>query len=239
MLEFLVAATMCETYLLHSDTPFVSGRSKDDILSNCGNIKKLVKECGPPVHLIIGALSDEEAITERSRKVTRLLIMQNNLLVREVTDLILNCDPDVFFKTLMNNLRNEVCSHQTFMRKAKFKKIESTKNKLEELKKDYIANSVRIQETEQILNNLIDMEMRSELFKYKHFDILNAEKISPRFLSLAKIKAKEVPLSTIKDDNGMNFLRDSDRNDYIANFYAGIYKTTVHGDWSRTPSAAS
>jgi hypothetical protein len=177
LLEFLVAATMCETYLLHTDTPFVSGRSKDDILSNCGNIKKLVKECGPPVHLIIGALSDEEAITERSRKVTRLLIMQNNLPVREVTDLILSCDPDVFFETLMNNLRNEVCSHQTFMRKAKFKKIESTKNKLVELKKDYTANSVRIQETEQILNNLIDMEMRSELFKYKHFDILNAEKI--------------------------------------------------------------
>jgi hypothetical protein len=73
--------------------------------------------------------------------------MQNNLPVREVTDLILNCDPDVFFETLMNNLRNEVCSHQTFMRKAKFKKIESTKNKLVELKKDYTANSVRIQET--------------------------------------------------------------------------------------------
>jgi hypothetical protein len=150
--------------------------------------------------------------------------MQNNLPVREVTELILSCDPDVFFETLINNLRNEVCSHQTFMRKAKFKKIESTKNKLAELKKDYTANSVRIQETEQILNNLIDMEMRSELFKYKHFDILNAEKISPRFLSLAKIKAKEVPLSIIKDDNGMHFLRDLDRNNYIANFYAGIYK---------------
>jgi hypothetical protein len=110
------------------------------------------------------------------------------------------------------------------MRKAKFKKIESTKLILTELKKDFITNSVRIQETEQILNNLIEMEMRAELYKFKHFDILNAEKISPRFLSLAKIKSNEIPLSTIKDDNGIDFLQNSDRNEYITNFYAGIYK---------------
>jgi hypothetical protein len=130
----------------------------------------------------------------------------------------------------MLNLKNEVVSHQVFMRRAKFEKIENIKKMLIELKADYNANEAQILELELKFNNLKDQEMRAELLKFKHYDILNNEKMSPRFLALAKIRSKEVSLSVIKDDAGTAFDRDSDRNEYIKQFYAGIYKD----DKSRT-----
>jgi hypothetical protein len=66
--------------------------------------------------------------------------------------------------------------------------------------------------------------MRMELEKYRHYDILNMEKISPRFLTLAKIKSNKGSLDDIKNDTGTDFLRQSDRYKYIKNFYAGIYR---------------
>jgi hypothetical protein len=38
------------------------------------------------------------------------------------------------------------------------------------------------------LNLLLDLEMRAELEQFRHYDILNNEKITPKFLTLSKIK---------------------------------------------------
>jgi hypothetical protein len=76
------------------------------------------------------------------------------------------------------------------MRKNKIKKLEWLLKKLCELKSDFVANCEDILATEHEFNLLMDAEMRSELEHFRHFDILNGEKITPRFLSLAKINKK-------------------------------------------------
>jgi hypothetical protein len=114
----------------------------------------------------------------------------------------------------MISVKNDVISHQSFMRKTKLNMISALKKELANLKSDYLANSIRIQEQEARLCSLIDHEMRMELEKYRHYDILNMEKISPRFLTLAKIKSNKGSLDDIK----------TDRYNYIKNFYAGIYR---------------
>jgi hypothetical protein len=43
-----------------------------------------------------------------------------------------------------------------------------------------------IQKKESELNSLIDADLRAELGKYRQFDILNTEKMTPRFLSITK-----------------------------------------------------
>jgi hypothetical protein len=124
----------------------------------------------------------------------------------------------------MITVKNEVISHQSFMRKSKLNMIAALKKELANLKTNYLINSVRIQEQEAKLCSLIDHEMRMELDKYRHYDILNMEKISPWFLTLAKIKSNKGSLDDIKNDTGTDFLRQSDRYNYIKNFYAGIYR---------------
>jgi hypothetical protein len=127
LLDFLVIATVCETYALHTEARIVAGTGRDEILRSCGQIKKLNRECSPPPNLVIGALSEEEAVTNRDRKITRLTVIKNNLPVPNIFDTDLNCEADTFFEVLMLNLKNEVVSHQVFMRHVKFEKIESLK----------------------------------------------------------------------------------------------------------------
>jgi hypothetical protein len=47
------------------------------------------------------------------------------------------------------------------------------------LKKDFNANSGEILRTERELNNIVEMDLREEILKMKHFDGLNNEKITP------------------------------------------------------------
>jgi hypothetical protein len=105
-------------------------------------------------------------------------------------------------ETLLLNVKNNVISHQAFMRKTKREKINSLRKDLMHQKKDYVLNQVRILQLEQELNNLIDWEMRSKLTSFQHFEILNGEKMTPRFLTLAKITNKNCSLDSIAKPDG-------------------------------------
>jgi hypothetical protein len=72
--------------------------------------------------------------------------------------------------------------------------------------------------------------MRKELENYRYFDIINNEKMTPRFLSLAKVEKKSESLKNIKNDTGTVFDTDAERTDYIRNFYAKIYKAPNAND---------
>jgi hypothetical protein len=65
--------------------------------------------------------------------------------------------------------------------------------------------------------------MRSEMENFKNFEIINAEKITPRFLTLARVSKNTESLATIKKDDGSDFESDTDRDRYIRSFYANIY----------------
>jgi hypothetical protein len=46
---------------------------------------------------------------------------------------------------------------------------------------------------ESQLEKIVDTIMRKELENYRYFDIINNEKMTPRFLSLAKVEKKQNP----------------------------------------------
>jgi hypothetical protein len=125
-------------------------------------------------------------------------------------------------ETLLLNIKNEVVSHQTFMRKKNFEKIEWLKKELENLKSDYVANADVILNHEKLLNNLTDAEMRAELEKNRNYDILVNEKMVPRFLTLSKIKHNE-SLDLIRREDGSDFDTAEERHEFIRSFYEDIY----------------
>jgi hypothetical protein len=90
-------------------------------------------------------------------------------------------------ETLLNNLKNDTISHQSFIRLAKQKKISELKKDLAYFKKNFLANSARIKEIETELNTILDLEMQSKLESFRHYDIIHNEKITPKFLSLSRI----------------------------------------------------
>jgi hypothetical protein len=48
LLEYLVVATLCETYLIHSLEPRLGRFTTEELLGFCGRTKALIRECGPP-----------------------------------------------------------------------------------------------------------------------------------------------------------------------------------------------
>jgi exonuclease III len=123
LLEFLIHATVSETYLIHSETEMYGRYSRQDLLNNCGRIKFLIRDCGPPKHLIIGDDISVEDLQQREQKIVRLQILKANTDLTIIEQSILNCEPETFFETLLLNVKNEVVSHQVFMRKKKKAKI--------------------------------------------------------------------------------------------------------------------
>jgi exonuclease III len=223
LLDFLVAATVCETYILHAEPAVLGEVNRNSLLERCGRIKWLIRDCGPPPDLIIGTEITEEFILARERKINRMTVIRQGLPLSDFEQLPLSCEPDIFFETLMLNVKNEVVSHQSFMRKCKISKISDLRKNISNLKVNYIVNGEQILRSESHLNKLVDAEMRSEMQKYRNFDIINMEKMTPRFLSLMKCK-NTGSLLKIKKDDGSDFSNEEERYQYISDFYANIFR---------------
>jgi hypothetical protein len=204
--------------------PQVNGTGTGMLLNICGTMKQLVRECGPPAAYCTGSVIDPERERRREQKKTRLQILSNNLDIPVLEQLNFNTDPQILMETLLNNLKVDTVSHQIFIRKCKKNKISELYRELRQLKKNYIGNQAAISTAEQSLNTLLDIEMRSELERFRHYDILHNEKMSPRFLTIANQCKKNVSLGSIQQPDGSAFASERDRINYIRNYYQEIYR---------------
>jgi hypothetical protein len=67
--------------------------------------------------------------------------------------------------------------------------------------------------------------MRSKLEGSKNFEILNNEKITPNFINLSKGSKSEASLSDLKNENGIDFVSEEDRKEYVRDFYKKLYNS--------------
>ena len=133
----------------------------------------------------------------------------------------LNIDNDVFLEYYVNCIRNDVASFQIFCSKT----TSEAKNKLIlELSKLKNVDELNIDHTviagkEQKLNAILDRELKNEFEKFRHYDLLNSEKITPSFLRILRGSGAGAKLSDILDDEGKSFSTESDREKYIVEFF--------------------
>jgi hypothetical protein len=119
--------TVCETYLLHTDTHNIGRFNKNELLQFCGRVKQQIRECGPPLETICGLEPDALAIEERQAKIGRLEILKNHLDPDIIQRSPVNVSPAIFLETLLITVKNDVVNHQSFVRKKKLKKWISLK----------------------------------------------------------------------------------------------------------------
>ncbi len=115
-------------------------------------------------------------------------------------------------------------SHQNFVFKNAKKSRRDLETNLKALYTDLEVNLDRIIALENSLNSLVDGELRHELNKYSGFEVLNSEKITPFFLSLAKGSQVEAKMDDIRDETGNEFDSADERKQFIRQFYANIYR---------------
>jgi exonuclease III len=197
-----------------------------------------------PIKLEIGRVfsklktaSELEMQNLLSEEIDNEMVVRINSLRKEAADisemlpdqeffesLILNCNPDLFFEGLIHSIKNEILSEQSKIYKIrKAKKVHLLKE-LERLKKNFFANRDQIFETERRLDSLIENDLKEELNKFEKFKLLNDEKITPYFMNLAKSDSlSKKNLNDICNDDGTDFGSDTERNNFIGNFYKELY----------------
>jgi hypothetical protein len=193
-IDLVVRISVCETYIIHSAT--ISEQERNRLLGLIGNSKKNLREAGPDSSILtVGERSEFEEL-QRSGTIAGIradleLIPLNRLALGNFLDGI---EDDFFMEALVNNIKNECVSYQTFICRTIKNTISSSNRQLDDLKKNHVANQDAIFELENTLNRIQDRKMRSKLENSKNFEIFNNEKITPNFLNLAKGMKSEASL---------------------------------------------
>jgi hypothetical protein len=125
---------------------------------------------------------------------------------------------------LINGIKNETISYQTFIKKNTNKNRSALLKKIDALKSEGVNFDNRLLELESLLNKQLDLELRAEIENLSSYEYLNDEKITPYFVSLAKNNKATASTDTICDDNGNAFINAADRNEYVREFYAKLYR---------------
>jgi hypothetical protein len=136
-----------------------------------------------------------------------------------------NIDNDLFVEVLMNKIKNELISYQSYV----FSYIGARKKTLaEELRSnladpDPVRHYAVIFDLEKKLQAISERDIESALEFHPTFEHLNGEKMSPNFLRLARTSSDPTDISVIKDDNNLDFNSGRSREEYIVNYYSNIY----------------
>jgi exonuclease III len=229
IVELVVSITVKECYLNNADHNAVPRYTINTLKSEIGRI---LTRLAFATDLEFSATKNNNLNDETKEHISNL-IMGAEEIAETLPDLVffenlpLSVTPDFFFEGLVLSVKNEILSKQAAIYKIKNFRKKILRDRIWNLKKNYSQNHEEISRQENILNNLVENELRDELTKYKVFERLNQEKITPYFMSLVKIDSTGTGnIDMICDDTGAAFESDTDRENYITDFYQQLYKKT-------------
>jgi exonuclease III len=216
-IDIVLWYTVFETYLhyLRVDPDLMV--DLNDTLLICGRVRTDLFNAGPDPSYYVNDLTVEK-LSERITKMEKIDEIINLYPVELMYNFQLNINDDLFMEVLLNNIRNEVTSYQSFI--SKFKKKEFEKLQLELLA---TVDPDKVDAIEYKLSRLNEAYIRDRLMHTQIFDIVNNEKMTPYFLKLASVNKNTGSLSVIKNDNGEIFEDEQKRRDYILTEYGKIY----------------
>jgi hypothetical protein len=131
---------------------------------------------------------------------------------------------DTFLDYLVNNIRNEVISYQSFISKKINESYNNLLEKLEQLKSDSVTNLQEISDCELKLCEINEIKINSILSKNPNFAQLNGERITPFFLKMAKGSTQVNSMWEIRDNEGRMFNSIVEQKTFIRDYFAPLSK---------------
>jgi hypothetical protein len=117
-LDIVIWYTVFETYLHHFrlDPELIAERNRT--LEICGTARKLLRDAGPSQSYYYNDLS-MDIINARERCLARISSILESLPLELVHNFDIDISADLFMEVLLNNIRNELASYQSFIEKFK------------------------------------------------------------------------------------------------------------------------
>jgi hypothetical protein len=167
---------------------------------------------------------DEHELEARDRLLMEVDRIRNELMpLEDLAGFRRSIDDDFFFEALADctkkaalDLQGRCAGQERLEKKILAKEINL-------LNKNFDLNSERIVFLENRLSSLVEKEIEDKVSNFVKDDILNFEKMTPRFLNIARA-SKTDSLSQILSDTGTPFVDIQERSDFITNFYTNLYK---------------
>ena len=220
LLGIVVKISAIECYLHHGVMDNGERRAK---LAAIGRARSLLRIAGPdplfPAPTVNGV---QGGVRGGLTAEIELLVQDLNLPLLEQCEL--DIDYDIFLEFFVNCIRNDVISYQAYSSKIFHQEKNTLIREINEANLSSEPIFTLIAEKEKKLNDLCDMQMKNEFEKFKHFDIINSEKITPTFLKIIRGTDTNSTLSDVCDNNGLEFEDDISREKFIVDTFREIYK---------------
>jgi exonuclease III len=223
-LDFIVKTATAECYIHNIDADMVEGFNRDRLLEIIGLTWLQIKSLGPPFKASAPFEFTDEEVNVRNLTRVRITNLLNSLHIHDLQNLPLTVDCSIFLETLLNSIKNEVCSYQHFISVQKNKLCHKTVDEIRIEKSGPAPDFSKIKNLEKILLDFNENELRLEVEKSPLYEFINSEKITPTFLKLIKGSKNDARLSDIKRLDGSDFATDTERDEYIVSYFENIYK---------------
>jgi len=226
-----VKRAVIECYLHHC----IPGRNRDGTVSSEEQIRNYLLEIGRIAILLEEVKTIEIRIAKNGlNNLDELQIEAKRAEIRLKFDdlpnleyfenLTLGCAEDIFFQTLVNCIKMNTLSHQSFIFKQRGIRNRVLTSSIVLLKRNFEQNIAQILVRERELSNLVENDLREELAHFKKFENLNNEKITPFFMNLVKTKNMGDSIDNLRRDDGTAFQDKIELKNYVGEFFKNIYK---------------
>jgi hypothetical protein len=165
----IVECVFLECHLHHWDAPSGEGSVfKENSLTCIGRARKLIFN--------LAKSSGSEDDIEWATVIGDIKTSLQDLQSLDIDLLPLNIDDDLFLDYLVNCIVNDVLSFQRFLTKNNAESKKILLNKIANLKLNINSDFLELKKAEAELTELQDAEMRAEIEKFRHYDVIHNEK---------------------------------------------------------------
>ncbi len=155
---------------------------------------------------------------------TELQLNLENMIPLDVLySLEKRCSWGEFFEHLVLHTRKHGSKMQKKLHRLKRIRKENIETWLTLLKQDYRANVGEINKFENLLRTESEIELRECTREIKTLECLASESVSSHLLELAKKGNGNNKLGIVRNDQGEEFLGETERGEYIRAYYSKLY----------------
>jgi exonuclease III len=218
--DIIVQVSIAECYIIYQDR---LREEKNLLMSRIGRCRQLLRDAGPDLRHYKLSFNTVADFDNRNACLEEIMLIINSPEWQGIKDLNTNIDDDMFFEMIMNHVKTDLISYQIFLNRFLSREKRLLRERIKNLSANFQDIFQAIADTEKLLQRISEDEIEAALFSHPVFEHINGEKMSPRFLRLAKGRDRNDSLFNIVDERGENYRTNNLCKMAVQNYFADIW----------------
>jgi hypothetical protein len=190
-----------------------------------GRCRRLLREARPdPAFAGGGGNYVNNDIDQRIRNIDQIRYLLNNFNLNIIQNGVMSIPDNEFLEILINDLRNEIISYQTFILNIQKEIRDKIVKKIRKQKTELNMQVEVLAKLENELRSTDENELNFVCEKIPFLRIFTQNGSLHFFLKVIKGNISLSSQNSIKDAGGVPFANDTDRKEYIREHFAKIYR---------------